>query len=52
MKIYSIYDKEFKAFGQVVTGLEEAAAEICSALKETPLPHGVGYVLSGYERSI
>lgn len=43
MKIYSVYDKEFKPFGQVVTGLEEAVAEICLALKETPLPHGVGY---------
>lgn len=46
MKIYSVYDKEFKPFGQVVEGLEEAVAEICSALKETPLPEGVGYVPS------
>lgn len=46
MKIYSVYDKEFKTFGQVVEGLEETVAEICSALKETPLPEGVGYVPS------
>ena len=46
MKIYSVNDKEFKPFGQVVEGLEEAVAEICSALKETPLPEGVGYVPS------
>lgn len=46
MKIYSVYDKEFKPFGQVVEGLEETVAEICSALKETPLPEGVGYVPS------
>ena len=46
MKIYSVYDKEFKPFGQVVEGLEETVAEICCALKETPLPEGVGYVPS------
>ena len=46
MKIYSVYDKEFKPFGQVVEGLDETVAEICSALKETPLPEGVGYVPS------
>ena len=44
MKFYSVYDEEFKPFGQVVTGLEEAVAEILSALEETPLPDGVGYV--------
>lgn len=46
MKIYSVFDKEFAPFGQVVAGLEEAAAEICLALKQTPLPDGVGYVPS------
>ena len=44
MKIYSVLDPEFKPYGQVVTGLEEAAAEIIAALKTTPLPEGVGYV--------
>lgn len=46
MKIYSVYDEEFKPFGQVVTGLEEAVSEICAALQQTPLPAGVGYVPS------
>ena len=46
MKIYSVYDKEFKPFGQVVEGLDEAVAEILAALTETPLPDGVGYVPS------
>ena len=46
MKIYSVYDKEFKPFGQVAEGLDEAVAEILAALTETPLPDGVGYVPS------
>ena len=46
MKIYSVYDAEFKPFGQVVTGLDEAVAEILSALEQTPLPEGVDYVPS------
>ena len=44
MKIYSVYDPEFKRYGQVVTGLEDAAREIVTALETTPLPAGVGYV--------
>ena len=44
MKIYSVYDPEFKAYGQVVEGLEDAVAEIVEALKTTPLPEKVGYV--------
>lgn len=46
MKIYSIYDAEFKAYGQIVEGMDEAIAEILTALKTTPLPEGVGYVPS------
>lgn len=46
MKIYSVFDKEFAPFGQVVAGLEEAAEEIRLALEQTPLPDGVGYVPS------
>ena len=46
MKIYSVFDKEFAPFGQVVAGLEEAVEEICLALEQTPLPDGVGYVPS------
>lgn len=44
MKIYSVFDPEFKPYGQVVTGLEETVQEILAALKTTPLPEGVGYV--------
>lgn len=46
MEIYSVYDKEFAPFGRVVTGLEEAVAEVVEALRLTPLPEGVGYVPS------
>ena len=28
MKIYSVFDPEFKAYGQVVTGLEDTVKEI------------------------
>ncbi len=44
MTIYSVSDPQFKPYGRVVTGLEDAAAEICNVLKNTPLPNGVGYV--------
>ena len=44
MKFYSVFDPEFKSYGQVVTGLEDSAAEILEALASTPLPEGVGYV--------
>lgn len=46
MKIYSVYDPEFAAYGQVVIGLEEASREIVEGLKLTPLPEKVGYVPS------
>ena len=46
MKIYSVYDPEFAAYGQVVSGLEDTAREIVEALKLTPLPENVGYVPS------
>lgn len=44
MKIHSIYDPEFKAYGQIVTGLDESVSEVLEALADTPLPEGVGYV--------
>ena len=44
MKIYSVYDPEFKPYGQVVEGMEETVEEILSVLKDTPLPEAVGYV--------
>lgn len=44
MKIHSVFDPEFKPYGQIVTGLDETVQEILAALKTTPLPEGVGYV--------
>lgn len=44
MKIYSVYDPEFKPYGQIVEGMEKAIHEILSVLKDTPLPEGTGYV--------
>lgn len=44
MKIYSVTDPMFQSYGRVVTGLEDAKAQILAALRSTPLPEGVGYV--------
>ena len=44
MKIYSVFDPEFKAYGQVVTGLDDSVQEILAALATTPCPEGVDYV--------
>ena len=44
MKIYSVYDAEFKPYGRVVTGMEEACRQILPVLAATPLPEKVGYV--------
>ena len=44
MKIYSIYDKEFAHYGQVVSGLEKEIEEIIPELEKIPLPLGVDYV--------
>lgn len=44
MKIYSVYDPEFKPYGQIVEGMEETIQEILGELKNTPLPDGTGYV--------
>ena len=44
MKIYSVYDPEFKPYGQIVEGMEDAVREILNVLKDTPLPEGTGYV--------
>lgn len=44
MKIESVFDPGFAAYGRVVTGLETAKAEILAALANTPLPEtGTGY---------
>ncbi len=44
MHIYSVTDPQFRPYGRIVTGLEDAAQEICRVLETTPLPEGVGYV--------
>ncbi|WP_294496839.1 DUF4867 family protein [uncultured Gemmiger sp.] len=43
MKIESVFDPAFAAYGHVVTGLEEAKAEILTALAGTPLPKATDY---------
>lgn len=43
MKIYSVFDSEFKDYGQIVTGYD--VAELLATLEAaTPLPEGVCYV--------
>ena len=44
MKIYSVFDPEFKSYGQVVTGMEDTVQEILSVLKDSPQGPGVDYV--------
>ena len=44
MKFYSVLDPEFKPYGQVVTGLDDAIAELLEAMKALPVPENVGYV--------
>ena len=44
MKIYSVNDPEFKSYGRVVSGLDDAKQEILSALAGTPLPEATDYV--------
>lgn len=44
MKINSVFDPEFSAYGRTVTGLEAAVAELLGALRDAPLPDGVEYV--------
>ena len=44
MTIYSVHDPLFASYGQVVTGLEDAVAQILPVLAGIPLPEGTGYV--------
>ena len=44
MKIYSVFDPEFKPYGQVVTGMEDTVAELLNVLKDAPQGPGVDYV--------
>ena len=46
MVIYSVFDPEFKPYGQVATGLDDAVQAILAALEKTPLPEGTDYVPS------
>lgn len=44
MKIYSVFDPEFHAYGQIVDGMEDTVAPLLDALAKTPLPEGTDYV--------
>lgn len=45
MKIYSVYDPQFKPYGQIVEGMEDVIAQILPVLDQTPVPeNGVKYV--------
>ena len=44
MKIYSVFDPEFKPYGQIVTGMEDTVQEILTALATTPCTDHVEYV--------
>ena len=44
MKIYSVFDPEFKPYGQIVDGMEETVQEILSVLKDAPQGPAVDYV--------
>ncbi|MBQ9967924.1 MAG: DUF4867 family protein [Oscillospiraceae bacterium] len=44
MKFYSVFDPEFKPYGQVVKGLDETVREIMTALAATPCTDHVEYV--------
>ena len=48
MRVYSVFDPEFRLYGQVVNGLEDAVQEILPVLKDAPQGTGVDYV-SEYE---
>lgn len=44
MIIHSVFDPEFKPYGQIVTGLEEPVKELVTALAATPQGPAVEYV--------
>ena len=44
MTIYSVFDPEFKPYGQIVTGLEETVEELLGTLRAAPQGAGVEYV--------
>ena len=50
MKIYSVFDPEFKPYGQVVTGMDETVAELLKRLsRSSPPPYVVKRVLLGQQ---
>ena len=44
MKIYSVFDPEFHAYGQIVDGMEDTIKSLLEALAKNPLPEGTDYV--------
>lgn len=52
MKIYSVFDPEFKPYGRVVEGLADAVQEILEVLRQTPCGEGVAYVPHDAELAI
>ena len=44
MDLYSVFDPAFRTYGQVVTGLDGAVAELLRVLKDAPQGRGVDYV--------
>lgn len=44
MKLFSVFDPEFKPYGRVVEGMQESIAEICSVLAGIPVPEDVAYM--------
>lgn len=44
MVFYSVYDPEFKPYGQVVDGMADTVQEILNVLKDAPQGPGVDYV--------
>ena len=46
MTIYSVFDPEFKPYGQIVTGMDAAVQDILPVLNAAPQPEGVDYIPS------
>lgn len=44
MKIYSVFDPEFKRYGQIVSGMDDTVAQILEVLKDAPCGDAVEYV--------
>lgn len=44
MQIYSVFDPEFKPYGQIVDGMQETVNELLAVLQDAPQGAGVDYV--------